>query len=280
MKQPVLFVGHGSPMNALEDTEFSREWERIGKELPRPDAILCVSAHWLTRGTAVTAMEKPRTIHDFGGFPPELYQVSYPAPGKPALAERIRELLASPNTETSGHATGKVKTGVEPGKVEVGMDQGWGLDHGTWSVLRRMYPKADIPVLQLGIDADKPANWHYSVASRLKALREEGVLIVASGNIVHNLGMVAWDRMDESGFGFEWALQFDASIAGCIQSGDDESIIHWEKMGKAARLAVPTTEHFIPLLYALGARDPTDKVRTFNAKAVAGSLTMTSYQWG
>jgi len=256
-------------MNALEDNEFSREWERMGKELSRPDAILCISAHWLTRGTSVTAMERPRTIHDFGGFPPELYQVEYPAPGNPELAERIRELLASPSPESSGIGAG----------MEVSMDQGWGLDHGTWSVLRRMFPKADIPVLQLSIDAGKPASWHYPVASRLKALRDEGVLVVASGNIVHNLGKIAWDRMDESGFGFDWALEFDAAIAGFIQSGDDESIIHWEKLGKAARLAVPTTDHFLPLLYALGARESADKVRSLNAKAVAGSLTMTSYWW-
>jgi len=256
-------------MNALEDNEFSHQWEQIGKELPRPDAILCVSAHWLTRGTAITAMERPRTIHDFGGFPPELYQVSYPAPGNPALAERVRELLASPSTDTSGLEAG----------VEVRLDHGWGLDHGTWSVLRRMYPKADIPAIQLSIDVVKPANWHLSLASSLKKLREEGVLIVASGNIVHNLGMIAWDRMDGSGFGFDWALEFDADIAGSIQAGDDQSIIHWEKLGKAARLAVPTMDHFLPLLYALGTRESTDKVRTFNAKPVAGSLTMTSYWW-
>ena len=277
MKLPVLFVGHGSPMNALENNEFSREWGRIGKELPRPDAILCVSAHWLTRGSAVTAMEKPRTIHDFGGFPPELYQMSYPAPGNPALAAHIRELLASPGPALTGLDAGKVE--FEAGKVEVGLDQGWGLDHGTWSVLRRMFPKADIPVLQLSIDTDKPAAWHYSVAHRLKNLREEGVLIIASGNIVHNLSLIAWTHMDESGFGFEWALEFDAAIADFIHSGEDEGIIHWENLGKAAKLAVPTTDHFLPLLYALGARDPADKVRPFNAKAVAGSLTMTSYQW-
>jgi len=258
-------------MNALEDNEFSRQWERMGKELPRPDAILCISAHWLTHGTAVTAMEKPRTIHDFGGFPPELYQVSYPAPGKPGLAERVRELVANTRAATSGS---------EAGKVEVSLDQAWGLDHGTWSVLRRMYPKADIPVLQLSIDAGKPAAWHYSMGKHLKALRDEGVLVVASGNIVHNLGMIAWDRMDESGFGFDWALEFDAAIADCIQAGDDERIIHWEKLGKAAKLAVPTSDHFLPLLYALGVRDPADAVQVFNGKAVAGSLTMTSYRWG
>lgn len=258
-RMPVLFVGHGSPMNAVEDNDFSRGWARAAAEIPKPKAVLCVSAHWLTRGSAVTAMEKPRTIHDFGGFPRELYQVSYPAPGAPGVAERTA-------------------AAAEP--TRVALDRDWGLDHGSWSVLRRMYPEADVPIVQFSIDIAKPGPYHYELGKRLAPLRDEGILIVGSGNIVHNLGMVAWEKMDGGPFGFDWALEFDAAVKERIETGRDGELADYGKLGAAAALAIPTPDHYYPLLYALGARDPEDPWAVFNEAPVGGSLTMTSYRFG
>jgi 4,5-DOPA dioxygenase extradiol len=219
-RMPVLFVGHGSPMNAIEDNEFSRTWIAAGKALPRPKAILCVSAHWETEGTQVTAMEHPRTIYDFYGFPPELYAKTYPAPGSPELASRLRNLV---------------------GADEVALDQSWGLDHGTWSVLSRLFPKADVPVVQLSLDVRKSAREHYDLGRKLQLLREEGVLIVGSGNIVHNLRMVVFEDI-----AFDWAVEFDGKVRQWILDDDHEPIIHYEKQGRAAALAINSAEHYKP----------------------------------
>jgi len=258
-RMPVLFVGHGSPMNAIEDNEFSRGWARAAAEIPKPRAILCVSAHWLTRGAAVTAMKSPQTIHDFGGFPRELYDVSYPAPGAPEVADRAKEA-------------------AEP--TPVGLDLDWGLDHGAWSVLRRMYPEADVPVVQFSIDIAEPGPYHYELGKRLAPLRDEGILIVGSGNVVHNLGMVAWEKMEGGTYGFDWALDFDAAVKERIETGRDGELADYGKLGPAAALAVPTPDHYYPLLYALGARDPAEPWVAFNEAPVGGSLTMTSYRFG
>jgi 4,5-DOPA dioxygenase extradiol len=257
---PVLFIGHGSPMNGIEDTEFSRTWRALGREIPRPEAVLVVSAHWLTRGgTWVTAMEKPRTIHDFGGFPQALFDVQYPAPGHPELANTTRELVR---------------------KTEVGLDHEWGLDHGTWTVVRHMYPDADIPVLQLSIDYNRPAAWHYELAQELRALRRKGVLIIGSGNMVHNLRMVAWDKINEPEYGFDWAIEMNETFKRHISSGAHQPLIQYETLGQAARLAIPTPDHYYPLLYALGLQEPKEDVSYFNDKAVGGSLTMTGVRIG
>jgi 4,5-DOPA dioxygenase extradiol len=257
-KMPVLFIGHGSPMNALEDNEFTSGWKRLASELPRPKAILCISAHWLTRGTSVTAMGKPATLHDFGGFPPELFAVRYPAPGDPALAESVRQAVKG--------------TGVLA-------DQEWGLDHGAWSVIMRMYPKADIPVVQLSMDYHRPPAWHFDLGRELAPLREKGILILASGNIVHNLRLVAFDRISEN-FGFDWALEAQAKCNQLILARDHKALIDYASLGAAVKLAVPTPDHYYPLLYALALRDGDDDAVLFNDKAVAGSLTMTSLRIG
>jgi 4,5-DOPA dioxygenase extradiol len=252
-RMPVLFVGHGSPMNAIEDNEFSRAWTEAGKSLPRPKAILCVSAHWEADGTQVTAMEKPRMIYDFYGFPPELYAATYPAPGSPEFAERVRSLL--------GPATGA--------------DLEWGFDHGTWSVLKRLFPKADVPVIQLSLDVRKSPQEHYDVGTKLKALRDEGVLIVGSGNIVHNLRMVMWEEK-----AYDWAVEFDEKVRQWILDDDHESIIHYEKHGRAAALAINSAEHYKPLLYVLGAKEPGEPVGFFADKVSFGSLSMRSVRVG
>ena len=256
---PVLFIGHGSPMNGIEDTEFSRRWTQMAKEIPTPKAVLVVSAHWFTKGTQITAMDFPKTIHDFGGFPQELFDVQYQAPGNPALAKETAELLHSAN---------------------VTLDHDWGLDHGTWTVVRHMYPEAKIPVLQLSIDYTKGAQYHYDLAKELYALRHKGVLIIGSGNMVHNLRMVAWDKMKEPGYGYDWALQMNDKFKNLISIGDHNPLINYESLGKEALLAVPTPEHYLPLLYTLGLRGKKDSITFFNDKAVAGSLTMTSVKIG
>ena len=256
---PVLFIGHGSPMNGIEDTEFSRRWTQMAKEIPTPKAVLVVSAHWFTKGTQITAMDFPKTIHDFGGFPQELFDVQYQAPGNPALAKETAELLHSAN---------------------VTLDHDWGLDHGTWTVVRHMYPEAKIPVLQLSIDYTKGAQYHYDLAKELYALRHKGVLIIGSGNMVHNLRMVAWDKMKEPGYGYDWALQMNDKFKNLISIGDHNPLINYESLGKEALLAVPTPEHYLPLLYTLGLRGKKDSIAFFNDKAVAGSLTMTSVKIG
>ena len=259
VKMPVLFIGHGSPMNAIEDNIFSKRWQQMGKEIPTPKAVVVVSAHWLTKGTMVTAMPNPKTIHDFGGFPQALFDIQYPAPGSPELATEIQKLITNPAVE---------------------LDHDWGLDHGTWSVVKHMYPDADIPVLQLSIDYYKPAAYHYELAKQLLALRKKGVLIIGSGNMVHNLRMVAWDKLSEPEYGFDWALEMNDIFKNKISNGFHKELIQYEKLHKAATLAIPTPDHYYPLLYILALKTDNDKVEFFNDKAVGGSLTMTSVKIG
>lgn len=256
-KMPLLFVGHGSPMNAIEDNEFSERWEQMGKEIARPAAVLCISAHWLTKGTHVTAMEQPKTIHDFGGFPQALFNVQYPAPGNTALAAEVKNIIKSTN---------------------VGLDHDWGLDHGTWSVVKRMYPDAKIPVLQLSIDYNKPAQYHFNLAKELADLRKKGVLIMGSGNMVHNLGMVAWNKLNEPEYGFDWAHEINAVFKKNIAERNFQPLINYESLGTAAKLAIPTPDHYYPMIYSLGLMDNSDDISFFNDKAVGGSLTMTSFK--
>ncbi len=252
---PVLFIGHGSPMNGIEDNEFSQRWAQMAKEIPVPSAVLVVSAHWFTKGTRITAMDFPETIHDFGGFPQQLFDVQYPAPGNPALAKETASLLHSAHVE---------------------LDHDWGLDHGTWTVVRRMYPEAKIPVLQLSIDYTKPPQYHFDLAKELYELRKKGVLIIGSGNMVHNLRMISWANINESGYGYDWALKMNDTFKQLITGGDYKPLINYESLGAESRLAVPTPEHYLPLLYSLGLKGSKDSVSFFNDKAIAGSLTMTS----
>ena len=252
---PVLFIGHGSPMNAIGENEFVAGWRAVVQTFPKPNAILCISAHWETRGTFVTAMEKPKTIHDFGGFPRELYDMQYPAPGSPELAKEIKRIIR--------------KTGV-------GLDDKWGFDHGCWSVLKRIYPDADVPVIQLSLDASRPADYHYDLAREFSPLREQGVLIIGSGNMVHNLRLIDWEKMDEPGFGHDWAIEANEKMKKYILTDDHQSLINYRSQGKAFDLAIPTPEHFLPLLYVLALKEEDEKVEFFNDKPIMGSLTMTS----
>lgn len=256
-QMPVLFIGHGSPMNGIEDNEFSQRWKAMGREIPVPKAVLVVSAHWFTSGTHITAMEHPRTIHDFGGFPKALYEVQYPAPGDPDLAAKTVKMI---------HST----------HVELAHD--WGLDHGTWTIIRHMYPEANIPVLQLSIDYTKDARYHYELAGEVEALRKKGVLIVGSGNMVHNLRLMAWEMIQ--GGGYDWAVAMNDKFRNLIQNQDDAALINYEKLGKEAMLAIPTPEHYLPLIYTLGIRKPGDELSFFNDKVIGGSLTMTSVKFG
>lgn len=256
---PVLFVGHGSPMNGIEDNEFSRKWTELAKEIPTPTAVLVISAHWLTKGTSITAMDFPKTIHDFGGFPKELFDVEYKAPGSPSLAKETAALFT---------------------KVPVAMDHDWGLDHGAWTIVRHMYPEANIPVLQLSIDYTKGPQYHYDLARELHSLRKKGVLIMGSGNMVHNLRMVAWDKLNETSYGYDWALQMNSTFKELIGNGQHDKLINYEKLGKEALLAIPTPEHYWPLMYTLGLKTGKDDISFFNDKAVGGSLTMTSVKIG
>lgn len=256
---PVLFIGHGSPMNGIEDNEFSRSWSKYGKDIPQPKAILVVSAHWLTNGTYVTAMDNPKTIHDFGGFPKELFDVQYPAKGSLEVAQETQKIITSTN---------------------VHLDHDWGLDHGTWTVVRHMYPNADIPVLQLSIDYNKPASYHYNLAKELLQLRRKGVLIIGSGNMVHNLRMVAWDKLNVDNYGFDWTQEMNSIFKEKISKVDHQALIEYEKLNKAALMAIPTPDHYYPMLYALALQTSNDSVEFFNDKAVGGSLTMTSVKIG
>jgi 4,5-DOPA dioxygenase extradiol len=258
-KMPVLFIGHGSPMNAIGENEFVSGWRAIGKTLPKPNAILCVSAHWETKGTYVTAMSKPPTIHDFGGFPKELFEVEYPAPGNPELANETKNIVK---------------------KSEVGLDTRWGLDHGCWSVVKHLYPNADVPVIQLSLDYFQPPQYHYDLARELSSLRNKGVLIIGSGNMVHNLGLVSWEKMEVPGYGYDWALEADEKMKKFILSNDHKQLIDYKMQGKAFNLAIPTPDHFLPLLYSLALKEENEKIEVFNDKAVAGSLTMTSIKIG
>jgi 4,5-DOPA dioxygenase extradiol len=249
-QMPALFIGHGSPMNAVEDNEFSRSWVEVGRSLPRPSAILCISAHWETAGTLVTAMDQPRTIHDFGGFPRALYETVYPAPGSPELAQLIRDTVK---------------------KTTVGLDQGWGLDHGAWSILCRLFPEADIPVVQLSLDRTREPDFHYKLARELRTLRHRGVLIVGSGNLVHNLRLAVF--RDEK---YDWAVEFDQAVKRLIESRDHDALIRYRDLGPAARLAVPTNEHYLPLLYVLAGQGETEPVRFFAEGVTLGSISMRS----
>jgi 4,5-DOPA dioxygenase extradiol len=251
---PALFIGHGSPMNAIEDTEFSRAWAGVAKALPKPKAVLCVSAHWQTAGTRVTAMEQPRTIHDFYGFPPALFDKQYPAPGSPDLAHRVQEMMQ---------------------KAHVELDSDWGLDHGAWAVLCRMFPHADVPIVQLSLDERRAPAYHYELGRELAGLRRKGVLIVGSGNIVHNLREIVWEDR-----AYDWALEFDEQIKGLILSGNHKAIVDYARVGHSARLAVPTLEHYLPLLYVLGTQDETDRVHFFADKVTLGSMSMRSVKLG
>jgi 4,5-DOPA dioxygenase extradiol len=254
-KMPVLFMGHGSPMNAIEENEFVQGFRAMGKDITRPRAVLCISAHWETRGTYVTAMDHPRTIHDFGGFPKALFDVQYPAPGSPKLAGEIRSSIK---------------------KTEVGLDNTWGLDHGAWSVIKHLYPHADVPVIQLSLDYTQGPQYHYDLARELSVLRTRGVLIVGSGNMVHNLGMAAFDRINDSAYGYDWALEAQEKMKKYILSGDFKQLINFKSQGRAFDLAIPTPEHYLPLLYTLALKEEKEKITLFNDKAIAGSLTMTS----
>lgn len=254
-RMPALFVGHGSPMNGIEDNEFSARWREMGETMPTPKAVLCVSAHWLTRGTYLTAMNQPRTIHDFGGFPPELFAVQYPAPGDPQLAKETAALIQ---------------------KTQIGLDHDWGLDHGTWTIVRHLYPDANIPVLQLSIDYHQSPEFHYELAQELAVLRNKGVLIIGSGNMVHNLRILNWQQPES---GFDWAVELNEIFKKYIAEDNHDPLIHYHKLGKAATLAIPTPDHYFPLLYTLGLKHKSDEVTFFNDKVVMGSLTMTSVKF-
>lgn len=254
---PVLFIGHGSPMNGIEDNEFSRSWAEMGQTMPVPKAVIVVSAHWLTRGTAVTAMSFPSTIHDFGGFPKALFEAEYPAPGSPELAAETAKLISSAN---------------------VVLDHDWGLDHGAWTILKHMFPAADIPVLQLSIDYTRNPKAHYELAAELHQLRKKGVLILASGNMVHNLGMIDFGMI--AGGGYDWAVEINEQFKRLIMNNDHQSLMDYQNIGRAALLAIPTPEHYLPLLYTLGLKNNREEVTLFNDKAVGGSITMTSVRVG
>lgn len=253
-KMPVLFMGHGSPMNAIEENEFVQGFRAIGKAISKPRAILCVSAHWETKGTFVTAMEHPATIHDFGGFPKALFEVQYPAPGSPELALETKALVT---------------------KTAVGLDDQWGLDHGAWSVVKHLYPEADIPIIQMSLDFTQAPQFHYELARELKALRDKGVLIIGSGNMVHNLGLVEWSKLNES-YAYDWALEASTKMKQFILDDNHLPLIDYSKQGRAFQLSVPSPEHYLPLLYALALKEKNESVTLYNDKPLAGSLTMTS----
>lgn len=258
-KMPVLFLGHGSPMNAIEENEFVAGFRNIAKTIPTPTAILCISAHWYTKGTKVTAMKMPQTIHDFGGFPKELFEVQYPAKGSPELAQLTKELIL-------------------PTEVELNHD--WGLDHGAWSVIKHLYPEANIPVIQMSIDYSLTGQAHFDMAQKLQSLRNKGILIIGSGNIVHNLRMVDWANFDKDNYGFDWAIEAREKINKNIIDGDFANLINYQKQGKAFELAIPTPDHYLPLLYTLGLKNESENIQLFNDKLLAGSLSMTSVKIG
>lgn len=258
-KMPVLFLGHGSPMNAIEENQFVAGFREVSKKIPTPNAILCVSAHWFTDGTFVTAMEMPKTIHDFYGFPKELFEVQYPAPGNPALAKETSELLAP---------------------VLVEEDHSWGLDHGAWSVIRHLYPEADIPVIQLSIDYTKPPQYHFDLAKKLNKLREKGILILGSGNIVHNLRMIDWRNINTVGSGWDWAIEAREKTNNWLLDGNFQNLIDYQKQGAALQYAVPTPDHYLPLIYTLGLKEKSDELSLFNDELIGGSLSMTSVRIG
>jgi 4,5-DOPA dioxygenase extradiol len=256
-RMPVIFFGHGNPMNALLDNDYTKAWAAIGSSMPRPKAVLAVSAHWYVPGVAVTAMEQPRTIHDFGGFPRALHEYRYPAPGDPELAKRVQSLLAP---------------------LDVATDESWGLDHGTWAVLCHVFPPADVPVVQLSIDETRPPAFHYEIGRRLRPLRDEGILVVGSGDIVHNLHTYAWGRHPAEPY--DWALRFEAKVRELILAGDHGPLVRYESLGRDALLSAPTPDHYLPLLYVLGASETGERV-AFPVEGIdGGSVSMLAVQFG
>jgi 4,5-DOPA dioxygenase extradiol len=255
-KMPALFIGHGSPMNAIEQNEFHNRWIELGKQLPKPKAILTISAHWLTRGSFVTAMERPRTIHDFGGFPSELFAQQYPAPGSPEFADLTKKIVT---------------------QTEIQSDYEWGLDHGTWSFLLPMYPQADIPVYQLSIDYYQPMRHHYELAKELVELRSKGVMIIGSGNIVHNLRVI---NFSGNAGAYDWAVEFDEKIKAMIEDHNHQGIVEYEKIGASAKMAVPTPDHYLPLIYTIALQGKNESVKFFNEKTDLGSISMRSFVTG
>ncbi|HLP32766.1 MAG TPA: 4,5-DOPA dioxygenase extradiol [Bacteroidia bacterium] len=253
-RMPALFIGHGSPMNALAQNAFTQSLTKTGNELPLPKAILVVSAHWQTNGTFVADTTKPKTIHDFGGFPRALFEVEYPAPGAPEFAKQTRELIKS---------------------VEVKFDHDMGFDHGAWTVLKHMYPKANIPVYQLSLDYTQPAQYHYNLAMQLNALRDKGVLIVGSGNIVHNLGMLNWNDPQAK---FDWSVEFDTTVKNKLTAKDHQSLIHYEKLGQAARLSIPTNEHYLPMLYIAALQQKSENISYLYEGIEMGSISMRCFK--
>ena len=264
-RMPVFFLGHGSPMNAIGDNEYRRSWQALGAEFgskfPRPQLVLCISAHWLTEGWWLTGMANPKTIHDFGGFPQELFEQQYPAPGDVAAARAISLMVRQRASEPLG--------------VDISE---WGLDHGTWSVLKPMFPEADIPVIQLSMDYNRAPEDHYALAQQLKGLRERGVLIVGSGNVVHNLRQM--QRGAAGSQAYDWALEFDQTVGGYLQQGNLAALQNFQKLGTLAKMAHPTHEHYLPLLYAVGAVDAKEPMRFFNTSFQGGSISMRSVVWG
>lgn len=260
-KMPVLFVGHGSPMNAIETNEFTVNWKKIAESIPTPVAVLCISAHWLTRGTFVTSAQEPPTIHDFSGFPQALFNVQYPAPGSPSLATETKHLIKS---------------------TEVGLNHDWGFDHGSWSVVKQMYPKANIPMIQLSIDFYKSGEYHYELGRQLAILRNKGVLILGSGNMVHNLRIISMPKDSDPAkgfnveFGFDWAIEMNELFKKLISEKNHQPLWNYKTLHKNAELAIPTPDHYYPLLYTLALQEEKDNISFFNDKAFAGSLTMTS----
>lgn len=252
-RMPLLFLGHGSPMNAIEENVFVRGFREAGRNIPPPQAILCVSAHWETKGTQVTAMPHPQTIHDFGGFPKALFDVQYPAPGSPELAREVQAI-------------------IKP----VTLNHDWGLDHGAWSVIKHLYPQANIPTIQMSLDVNLSPEAHYQLAQQLAPLRRKGILIIGSGNMVHNLGMVAWDKLNAGPFGYDWALEAQSIMNKAIQTHNHNPLIHFRQQGRAFDLAIPTPEHYLPLLYILALQEKNEAIEFFNNEALAGSLSMTS----
>ena len=258
-KMPVLFLGHGSPMNAIEENQFVQGFRNISREIPKPNAILCISAHWFTNGTFVTAMLNPKTIHDFYGFPKELFEVNYPAPGSPELARETAELLF-PEIEEEDHS--------------------WGLDHGAWSVIRHLYPNAEIPVIQLSIDYNKPPQYHFDLAKKLQKLREKGILIIGSGNIVHNLRMIDWKNINTVGAGWDWAVEAREKTNNWLLDGNFQNLIDYQRQGVALQTAVPSPDHYLPLIYSLGLKEKSENLSLFNDELIGGSLSMTSVRIG
>ena len=256
---PVLFLGHGSPMNAIEENQFVQGFRNISREIPKPNAILCISAHWFTNGTFVTAMQNPKTIHDFYGFPKELFEVNYPAPGSPELAKETAALLL-------------------PEIVEE--DHSWGLDHGAWSVIKHLYPDAEIPVIQLSIDYTKPPQYHFDLAKKLQKLREKGILIIGSGNIVHNLRMIDWKNINIVGAGWDWAIEAREKTNNWLLEGNFQNLIDYHRQGVALQTAVPSPDHYLPLIYSLGLKEKSENLSLFNDELIGGSLSMTSVRIG